>query len=84
LTKTYLEGLDAPIIDNVVREVADLKAGEFLQVWHNGKVYHSGTVLRTVPSLGLVTIKRDSGAEVLIDAHILGITRHPKSRPDAT
>jgi hypothetical protein len=67
-----------PVEEHIFQQVSELKTGEELQAWHKGKLYHSGTVLRTIPSLGLITLKTPEGNR-LLDAHILDIARAPAS-----
>lgn len=71
----YMPGVDAPVEQHIVQQVTELQVGEDIQAWHNGKIYHDGTVLRTLPSLGLIVIRTSGGAEVLLDAHVLRIRR---------
>ena len=56
--------------------VEDLQPGEYIQAWHNGKIYHSGSVVRTFPSLGLVNLLSPDETRVrLIDAEVFLIIK---------
>lgn len=58
------------------QQVTELQVGEQIQAWHNGKIYHSGTVLRTFPSLGLITLSSSKATQTrLLDANVLQIVR---------
>jgi hypothetical protein len=58
------------------QQVTELQVGEQIQAWHNGKMNHSGTVLRTFPSLGLITLSSSKATQTrLLDANVLQIVR---------
>jgi hypothetical protein len=73
-TMWYLSG--GPLDEHIFRQVSELQSCEELQAWHNGKLDHSGTLLRTLPSLGLITLNTSEGTR-LLDAHVLDIARAP-------
>jgi hypothetical protein len=57
-----------------------LKAGDRLQAWYRGKIYHAGRVLMTYPALGLVTIRTPTREVRLIDAQVLEIVGIAKQK----
>jgi hypothetical protein len=61
-----------------VRTGAELSAGDEIEAWHNGKLFHRGRVSRTVASMDLVWILDSrTGARRLIDVEALVILRAP-------
>jgi hypothetical protein len=76
-TMWYLSG--GSLDEHIFRQVSELQTGEELQAWHKGKLYHSGTVLRTLPSLGLITLDTSEGTR-LVDAQVLDIARLPATK----
>ncbi|WP_427128959.1 hypothetical protein [Pseudarthrobacter sp. S9] len=66
-----------------VHTCTELAVGDEIEAWHNGRLFHRGTVSRTVASTDLFWI-RDSrtGARRLIDFEALVILRAPA--PGAT
>jgi hypothetical protein len=65
-----------PAGEHNVLQVDELRVGDNVEAWHNGKIYHSGRVLHTIPSLGLVTIAPSGGTKArLLDAEVLQIVR---------
>ncbi|KRE54852.1 hypothetical protein ASG92_24390 [Arthrobacter sp. Soil736] len=51
----------------IVREWAQLSAGEEIEAWHNGRIFHRGSVIGMVPDLGLFWIMdaRTGGRKLL-------------------
>jgi hypothetical protein len=59
-----------------VRSGAELSAGEEIEAWHNGKLFHRGRVVQTVASMDLVWIMDSrTGARRLIDVEALVVLR---------
>jgi hypothetical protein len=59
---------------------AKLQAGDHIEAWHNGKLFHKGRVTDVVPSLELIWI-RDAvtGRRKLLDPEALEIVVTPNS-----
>ena len=54
----------------------ELSVGEEIEAWHNGRLFHRGKVLRTVPATDLFWIRDGrTGARRLIDAEVLVVLR---------
>lgn len=63
----------------IVRDLADLLVGDMVEAWHEGRRYNRGTVLQTVPSMGMFWIlDTGSGTRKLVDFEALLIRRLPK------
>jgi hypothetical protein len=59
-----------------VRSCGELSVGDEIEAWHNGRLFHRGEVLRTVPATDLFWIRDGrTGARRLIDAEVLVILR---------
>lgn len=67
-----------------VRAPGDLSIGDSIEAWHNGRLYHRGTVIRTVAATELFWI-RDAvtGGRRLLDMEALEIVRVPEPVADA-
>lgn len=63
-----------------INACTELTVGDEIEAWHNGRLFHRGTVSRTVASTDLFWI-RDSrtGTQRLIDFEALAIMRVPAS-----
>lgn len=44
-----------------------LNAGEHIEAWHNGRLYHRGTVVKTVAGTGLFWLQDAGGNRRLLD-----------------
>lgn len=54
----------------------ELSVGDKIEAWHNGKLFHQGEVIRTVPDTDLFWILDErTGTRKLIDAEVLVIRR---------
>jgi hypothetical protein len=59
-----------------VRSCGELSVGDEIEAWHNGRLFHRGEVLRTVPATDLFWIRDGrTGTRRLIDAEVLVILR---------
>ncbi|MET1064830.1 MAG: hypothetical protein ABWX85_07645 [Arthrobacter sp.] len=59
-----------------VHSCEELSVGDQIEAWHNGKLFHRGTVARTVAATGLFWIMDErTGGRRLIDAEALVILR---------
>ncbi|HSN38203.1 MAG TPA: hypothetical protein VLT34_17810 [Arthrobacter sp.] len=59
-----------------VRACEELSVGDEIEAWHNGRLFHRGEVIRTVPATDLFWILDErTGARRLIDADALVILR---------
>lgn len=59
-----------------VTSCKELSAGDKIEAWHNGKLFHLGEVLRTVADTDLFWILDErTGTRKLIDAEVLVIRR---------
>ncbi|MDR6414911.1 hypothetical protein [Pseudarthrobacter sulfonivorans] len=57
-------------------ETPKLQAGDYIQAWHNGKLFHQGRVTDVVPSLELIWIQDSAtGTRKLLDPEALEIVR---------
>lgn len=73
------------LIMNDVQRVAlssELSVGEEIEAWHQGRLFHRGTVSRTIPSTDLFWITESkTGTRRLIDLEALVVLRLPKTAP---
>lgn len=57
-----------------IRDCTELSAGDNVEAWHKGRLFHRGTVTRVLPSTGLFWIEDlKSGAQRLLDVEALDI-----------
>lgn len=60
----------------VVRDCSELSEGQEIEAWHNGRLFHKGTVERVLPSAGLFWITDEkTGSRKLLDVEALKIIR---------
>ncbi|MEV7607346.1 hypothetical protein AB0N65_18085 [Paenarthrobacter sp. NPDC089322] len=50
-----------------------LSPGQYIEAWHNGRLYHRGTVLKTVAGTDLFWLQDDAGKRRLLDMESLEI-----------
>jgi hypothetical protein len=59
-----------------IRSSSELNVGDQIEAWHNGKLFHRGTVTQTVAAMDLFWILDSrTGTRRLIDAEALVILR---------
>ena len=59
-----------------IRSSSELNVGDEIEAWHNGKLFHRGTVTQTVTAMDLFWILDSrTGTRRLIDAEALVILR---------
>ncbi|MDR7083469.1 hypothetical protein J2X01_002763 [Arthrobacter ginsengisoli] len=59
-----------------VQSCGELSVGDEIEAWHNGRLFHRGEVIRTVPATDLFWILDErTGTRRLIDAEALVIRR---------
>lgn len=64
---------------SIVRTCAELSAGEEIEAWHKGRLFHRGRVTETIPSTDLFWIVDSrTGARKLLDVEALEIVRLEK------
>ncbi|SEJ51339.1 hypothetical protein SAMN04487917_106267 [Arthrobacter sp. yr096] len=72
-----------------------LSTGEYIEAWHNGRLYHRGTVVKTVAGTDLFWLQDDTGSRRLLDMESMEIvtvdqpapapaTQTPEPTPTAT
>ncbi len=62
--------------DTAIRTCGELAAGDEIEAWHNGKLFHRGRVTQTVPLMELFWIlDARTGARKLLDVEALDIVR---------
>jgi len=67
-----------------IRSSAELNVGDEIEAWHNGKLFHRGTVTQTVTAVDLFWIlDARTGTRRLIDAEALVILRAAAPAPAA-
>ena len=65
-----------------VRTCSELSAGEEIEAWHKGRLFHRGRVTETIPSTDLFWIVDSrTGARKLLDLEALEIVRVEKIIP---
>jgi hypothetical protein len=65
-----------------VRTCSELSAGEEIEAWHKGRLFHRGRVAETIPSTDLFWIVDSrTGARKLLDVEALEIVRVEKTVP---
>ena len=68
-----------------VRTCSELSAGEEIEAWHKGRLFHRGRVTETIPSTELFWIVDSrTGARKLLDVEALEIVRVEKIIPADT
>ncbi|WP_347109213.1 hypothetical protein AAHB33_01000 [Paenarthrobacter sp. S56] len=60
-----------------------LDTGEYIEAWHNGRLFHRGTVVKTVAGTGLFWLQDDAGNRRLLDVETLEIVRDGEQAPPA-
>ena len=61
-----------------IKLCGELSAGDWIEAWHNGKLFHRGEVIRTVAATDLFWILDErTGTRRLIDAEALEVLRVP-------
>jgi hypothetical protein len=61
-----------------VRSCAELAAGDEIEAWHNGRLFHRGRVTQTIPQMGLFWIlDARTGTRKLLDVEALEVIRRP-------
>ncbi|MFJ4210164.1 hypothetical protein ACIPY2_17050 [Paenarthrobacter sp. NPDC089675] len=58
-----------------------LEAGEHIEAWHHGRLFHRGTVVKTVAGTGLFWLQDDAGNRRLLDLESLEIVRDGEEAP---
>lgn len=72
-----------------------LRPGEYIEAWHNGRLYHRGTVVKTVAGTDLFWLQDQTGSRRLLDMESMEIvagdepapapaTQAPEPAPSAT
>lgn len=70
--------------EHTIRAAAELSAGDEVEAWHNGRLFHRGPVLRVLPSLGLFWIQDGrTGTRRLLDVEAFEIVQVRGGRPTA-
>jgi len=54
-------------------EAHALNAGEYVEAWHNGRLYHRGTVVKTVAGTELFWLQDETGSRRLLDMESMEI-----------
>ncbi|KIS26299.1 hypothetical protein TV39_16830 [Arthrobacter sp. SPG23] len=66
--------------NTIVRTSSELSAGEEIEAWHRGRLFHRGLVTETIPSADLFWIVDSrTGARKLLDVEALEIVRVEKT-----
>jgi len=59
-----------------IRTCGELAAGDHIEAWHNGKLFHRGRVTQTIPLMELFWIlDARTGTRKLLDVEALDIVR---------
>ena len=58
-----------------------LKPGEYIEAWHNGRLYHRGTVVKTVAGTDLFWLQDDTGSRRLLDMESMEIVSSDEPAP---
>lgn len=58
-----------------------LKPGEYIEAWHNGRLYHRGTVVKTVAGTDLFWLQDETGSRRLLDMESMEIVTGDASAP---
>jgi hypothetical protein len=68
-----------------IRDCAELLAGEAIEAWHKGRLFHRGRVIKVLPSTGLFWMEDlKSGARRLLDVEALDVVRADPPKAQAT
>ena len=63
-------------VSRQVQSCGELSVGDQIEAWHNGRLFHRGEVIRTVPATDLFWILDErTGTRRLIDSEALVIVR---------
>jgi hypothetical protein len=70
--------------NSTVRTCSELSAGEEIEAWHKGRLFHRGRVAETIPTTDLFWIVDSrTGARKLLDVEALDIVRVEAARIQA-
>jgi hypothetical protein len=58
-----------------------LTVGEHIEAWHNGRLFHRGTVTKTISGTGLFWLQDEGGNRRLLDVETLEIVRDDGALP---
>lgn len=58
-----------------------LNPGEYIEAWHNGRLYHRGTVVKTVAGTDLFWLQDETGSRRLLDMESMEIVTIDGSAP---
>ncbi|MBT2585280.1 hypothetical protein [Arthrobacter sp. ISL-95] len=58
-----------------------LKPGESIEAWHNGRLYHRGTVVKTVAGTDLFWLQDETGSRRLLDMDSMEIVTSDEPAP---
>lgn len=58
-----------------------LKPGEYVEAWHNGRLYHRGTVVKTVAGTDLFWLQDETGSRRLLDMESMEIVTGDQPAP---
>ncbi|GAA3271718.1 hypothetical protein [Paenarthrobacter aurescens] len=58
-----------------------LKPGEYIEAWHNGRLYHRGTVVKTVAGTELFWLQDETGSRRLLDMESMEIVTSEEPAP---
>ncbi|WP_309073951.1 hypothetical protein [Paenarthrobacter sp.] len=58
-----------------------LKPGDFIEAWHNGRLYHRGTVVKTVAGTDLFWLQDETGSRRLLDMESMEIVTFDEPAP---
>ncbi|WP_159704405.1 hypothetical protein [Arthrobacter sp. 18067] len=58
-----------------------LSPGEYVEAWHNGRLYHRGTVVKTVSGTDLFWLTDDTGSRRLLDMESMDIVTVDEPAP---
>ncbi|MFC8039814.1 hypothetical protein ACFUOZ_10710 [Paenarthrobacter sp. NPDC057355] len=60
-----------------------LSPGDYVQAWHNGRLYHQGTVVKTVAGTDLFWLNDQTGTRRLLDMESMEIVTVDGPAPEA-
>ncbi|MDR6640062.1 hypothetical protein [Paenarthrobacter nitroguajacolicus] len=58
-----------------------LSPGDYIEAWHNGRLYHRGTVVKTVAGTDLFWLTDDTGSRRLLDMESMEIVTVDEPAP---
>ncbi|WGM20873.1 hypothetical protein QEH68_01395 [Paenarthrobacter sp. OM7] len=58
-----------------------LSPGDYIEAWHNGRLYHRGTVVKTVAGTDLFWLTDDTGSRRLLDMESMEIVTVDEPTP---